>query len=55
MDSVTVALVPSWPGVAHQSGVLDLVAQVQHGEPYNYRPGEIPPPEDWISRLGRPQ
>lgn len=28
-----------------------MVNQVQLGEPYNYRPGEIPPPEDWFPAL----
>ncbi len=51
IESVTIAQVTSWSSVRHQSGVLDLVHQVQHGEPYNYRPAESPPPEDWFPAL----
>lgn len=51
MDDVTVARVTYWACVSHQSGVLDVVNQVQLGEPYNYRPGEIPPPEAWFPGL----
>lgn len=50
-QNVTVAQVTSWPSARRRSGVLDLVDQVQHGEPYDYRPGEIPPPEDWFPAL----
>jgi ribosomal protein S18 acetylase RimI-like enzyme len=50
-ESITIARARSWPSVRHQSGVLDLVKQVQYGEPYNYRPGESPPPEDWFPAL----
>ncbi|MGH3916199.1 MAG: GNAT family N-acetyltransferase [Pseudonocardiaceae bacterium] len=50
-ESVTIAPVTSWQSVRRRSGVLDLVNQIQHGEPYNYRPGEIPRSEDWFPAL----
>ena len=50
-ESVTITRVRDWPSVHHSTGVLELVSQVQYGEPYNYRPGEGPPPESWFPPL----
>lgn len=51
IESVTVARVGSWPSVRYSTGVLELVGQVQYGVPYNYRPGQSPPPENWFPAL----
>ncbi len=48
---VAIERVMSWSSVRHRSSVLDVVDQVQLGEPYNYRAGEIPPSEQWFPPL----
>ncbi|MGH3768687.1 MAG: GNAT family N-acetyltransferase [Pseudonocardiaceae bacterium] len=48
MEGVTIARIASWSAVARQNDVLELVNQIQSGEPYNYRPGEIASSKEWF-------
>jgi ribosomal protein S18 acetylase RimI-like enzyme len=50
-DNVTIMRASAWPRVHSQSALLELVSQLQHGEPYNYRPDEVPASEDWFPAL----